>query len=551
MYSIGFDFGTESCRALLLQYETAQIITTVEATYPHGVIAKELHGKPLKGAMVLQHPKDYEWILKELVQAIKNSTNISINDIKGIGIDFTSCTVLPVTAQFEPLMTKELFYYNPHAYAKLWKSHSAQKEADEITASLKNHTYLEKYGGVISSEWLLPKLLEIIHDDPNVFEEMAYFMEAGDWLVSKLTGQLVRSSCMSGYKGLWQKKEGYLEKELLASIHPSLETIYETKLSGEVLPVGSFAGYLQEDMATWLGLSPNTAVAVSIIDAHSAVVGAGLSEPNELLIVVGTSSCHLLLSEEETIIPGISGVVEDGIVPGLYAYEAGQVAVGDIFNHFVKQQLPETYIKESLKDNKSVFDLLNGRAEHLSVGETGLVALDWHNGNRTPYVKSNFSSVIVGETISTEPHEKYRALVESTAFGTRAIINLFQEKNISIDKIVLAGGIPRKNNFLVQVYADVLQKEITIIDQDHIPALGAAIIGVAAAKKEPINNLIKNLGAKQTKHFSPNPSNQEGYEKLYKLYNRLSEIFGKEESILEELYELKKGGVRNGKQFVG
>lgn len=551
MYSIGFDYGTESCRALLLEGDTAQIIATAEVPYPHGVISKGLNGKSLKSTMVIQNPKDYEWVLKELIQKIKNETNISINDIKGIGIDFTSCTVLPVTAEFEPLMTRELFHDNPHAYAKLWKSHSAQIEADEITSSLKNHPYLEKYGSVISSEWLLPKLLEIIHDDSKVFEEMAYFMEAGDWLVSKLTGKLVRSSCMAGYKGLWQKKDGYLEKELLATIHPSLEKIYETKLTGDVSPVGSFAGYLQEDMAKWLGLSPNTAVAVSIIDAHSAVVGAGLSEPNELLIVVGTSSCHLLLSEEETIIPGISGVVEDGIIPGLYAYEAGQVAVGDIFNHFVKQQVPESYINESIKENKSVFDLLNERAEKLTVGEAGLVALDWHNGNRTPYVKSNFSSVIVGETISTESHEKYRALVESTAFGTKAILDLFQEKGVSIDRVVLAGGIPRKNHFLVQVYADVLQKEITIIDQDHIPALGAAIIGVAAAKKEPINQLIKNLGAKQTKHFTPNPNNRIGYEKLYELYNRLSEIFGKEESILEDLNELKRGGVRNGKHFVG
>lgn len=547
MYAIGFDFGTETSRALLIDNETAEIIATTEVAYPHGVITKQLNDRPLKNTMVLQNPKDYEWALKELTEQIVKETNISKEQIKGIGIDFTSCTVLPITNDFEPLMMRTEFSNNPHAYAKLWKSHSAHKEAEIITERLIDHPYLEKYGNIISSEWLLPKLLEIIHDEPLVFNKMDYFIEAGDWLVSKLTGRLVRSNCMAGYKGMWQKSDDYLDKATLASIHPALETIYDTKLLGDVLPVGTFAGYLQEETANWLGLSSDTAVGIGMIDAHAAVVGAGLSEPNELLIVVGTSSCHLLLSEKETVIPGISGVVEDGIIPGLFAYEAGQVAVGDIFSYFVKKQLPEQYFFEANLAGKSVFDVLNDYASRLEVGESGLVALDWHNGNRTPFVNPNLASVLVGETILTESFEIYRALVESTAFGTKVILDLFERNQVPVNRVVLTGGIPRKNHFLVQVYADVLQKEITVINQDHVSALGAAIIGVAAAKKEPLNYLIKDFAAKRTILFKPNPQNKQKYEKLYDIYQRLSELFGKNEMILNDLYRMKmKEGVTNG-----
>ncbi|WP_052129942.1 ribulokinase [Ureibacillus sinduriensis] len=548
MYAIGFDFGTETGRALLIHIETAEIIATIEVAYPHGVIAKQLNDRPLKNAMVLQNPNDYEWTLKELTERIVKETNISKEQIKGIGIDFTSSTVLPITADFEPLMKTPEFSKNPHAYAKLWKSHSADKEARIITERLAAHPYLEKYGNIISSEWLLPKLLEVIHDEPTLFNKMDYFIEAGDWLVAKLTGRLVRSNCMAGYKGLWQKSGNYLDRATLASIHPALEEVYDTKLVGDVLPVGTFAGYLREDMANWLGLSCGTAVGVGMIDAHAAVIGAGLSEPNELLIVVGTSSCHLLLSEKETVIPGISGVVEDGIIPGLFAYEAGQVAVGDIFSYFVKKQLPEKYYIEANLAGKSVFEVLNDYASKLEVGESGLVALDWHNGNRTPFVNPNLSSVMVGETLLTESYEVYRALVESTAFGTKVILDLFERNQVPVNRVVLTGGIPRKNHFLVQVYADVLQKEITVINQDHVSALGAAIIGVAAAKREPVNDLIKQYAAKQIVQFKPNAQYQKKYQQLYEIYQKLSTLFGKNETILKELKELKsKEEVLNSK----
>lgn len=543
MYSIGLDYGTESCRAALLDLKTAQIVSVVEQTYAHGVITEKLYDVPLKNNLVIQNPNDYWLCMKQLIAQLLQEQQLDPAAIKAIGIDFTSCTVLPVDEFFNPLCKQDAFHQQPHAYAKLWKSHSAFKEAASITATLIEHPYLQKYGGVISSEWLLPKLLELKNDAPAVFDTCTYFMEAGDWLTSKLTNRLVRSSCQAGFKGLWQKENGFLDLEIVQLIDPSFATLYETKLAGEVAAAGNFIGNLTTEMASELGLHTKVAVAVSIIDAHAAVVGAGLSKSNEMLIVMGTSSCHMLLSDEEQLIPGVSGVVEDGIFEGLYAYEAGQVAVGDIFSYFVREQLPQKYIDEAKQRGCSVFDVLNDEANAMAVGAHGLVALDWHNGNRSPYANPNLSAVIVGETLQTKPVEKYRALVESTAFGTRLIVELFEESGLAVDQIILAGGIPRKNPFLVQVYADVLQKRLVILEETQIPALGAAILGSAAYEQIPLYEAAQKYGVTDQITFEPNRDNQAVYDTLYRQYKTLIGLFHNS-SVMTELHELKVGGER-------
>ncbi|MGE7931236.1 ribulokinase [Viridibacillus arvi] len=554
-YVIGIDFGSESGRAVLVDSENGDIIKVAEMSYPNGVLTKSLNGKPLKANMVLQNPNDYVEVLTTTVRSLLEETKVDPNYIKGMGVAFTSCTCLPVDQQLSPLCSKELYADQPHAYAKLWKSHSAEKEAQFITEKLADHPYLEKYGGVISSEWLMPKLLEILNDTPSLFEKMDYFLEAGDWIVSLLTGNVSRSTCSAGYKGLWQKKDGHLDKEILQSIHPSLADVYTLQLRGAVIPVGSSAGTLTPYFANLLGLSEHTTVGASIIDAHAAVPGAGIYKPGILQIVMGTSSCHLLLSEQEISIPGISGVVEDGILPGLYAYEAGQVAVGDIFASFIKHQVPAYYTQESKERNLTLFQLLNAKAEALEAGATGMVALDWHNGNRTPYVNSNFSGVFVGETLQTEAHEKYRTLLEATAFGTKVIVDLFEEKNIDIHQIVVTGGIPKKNPFLMQIYADVLQKEILVVDHHQIPALGAAILGAAAARdkadeKYSLNSAIQKIGFKDYIQYSPNKKNEEIYNKLYGIYRNLSHYFSSNEDLLT-LHTLKTGReMNNGTKFM-
>ena len=539
MYSIGLDYGTESCRGMLLDLKTKEIVDMYEMAYPNGVVTKYLNNKPLKEKLVLQHPEDYEIAIIQCVRALLNNTGIEGEKITGIGIGFTSCTMLPVTADFTPLCYDDTFKEEPHAYAKLWKSHSAEVEASRITEALQNHPFIDRYGGIISSEWLLPKVLETIHDAPNVFERTVYFMEAGDWLVSTLTGQLRRSSCMAGYKGNWQNNEGYLDSKILKGIHPKLENIYRHKLAGEVQAAGKLAGYLTDQWASKLGLTTETKISISIIDAHAAVVGAGVSETNEMLIVVGTSSCHLMLTNEQVLIPGISGVVKDGIYEDLYAYEAGQVAVGDIFSHFVKEQVPSYVIEEAKFEGKNTFELLTEQMSALKVGQSGIVALDWHNGNRTPYVNPNLSAVIVGETIYTEPHEKFRALIESTAFGTKRIVGLFEEQGIEIERIILTGGIPRKNNELVQIYADVLQKELVVIEQDHIPALGAAILGAAVALDLPLIEAVKIYQPTNKRQYQPNAEVKVAYETLYDCYKELSKYFAQQSNILNVLNRLK------------
>ena len=539
MYSIGLDYGTESCRGVLLDLTTKEIVDMYEMTYPNGVITKYLDNRALKQTLTLQHPEDYEIAITQCVRQLLTNTGIEKENILGIGIGFTSCTMLPVTVDFTPLCYDDSFKEEPHAYAKLWKSHSADKEASMITEALQNHPFIARYGGIISSEWLLPKVLETIHDAPHVYERAAYFMEAGDWLVSTLTGQLQRSSCMAGYKGTWQNPEGYLDSSILKGIHPDLENIYRHKLAGKVQVAGKLAGYLTEYWASKLGLTTKTKVSISMIDAHTAVVGAGVSKTNEMLIVVGTSSCHLMLTNEQVLIPGISGVVKDGIYEGLYAYEAGQVAVGDIFSHFVKQQVPSYVVEQAKMMGKNIFELLTEQMSALKVGQSGIVALDWYNGNRTPYVNPNLSAVIVGETIFTEPHEKFRALIESTAFGTKRIVELFEEQGIKIERIILTGGIPQKNKELVQIYADVLQKELVVVEQDHIPALGAAILGAAVALDLPLIEAVKIYHPKNKRQYKPNVEVKVAYETLYDCYKELSEYFTEHSSILSVLNRLK------------
>lgn len=544
MYSIGLDYGTESCRALLLDLQSAEIVKVVEAFYQHGVITEQLNGKTLKANLVLQHPADYLKIMKDLIAQLLQEANLSTNSIHAIGIDFTSCTVLPVDAQFTPLIEIANFQQEPQAYAKLWKSHSAFEEAQYITEVLTSHPYLKKYGGTISSEWLFPKLLELKREAVEVYNECTYFMEAGDWLVSKLTNRLVRSSCQAGFKGLWQKEAGYLDSETLAKIDPDFQHIYDSKLAGEVLAAGAFAGTLTKEMAQYLQLHEEVHVAVAIIDAHSAVVGAGLRQKNEMLIVIGTSSCHMLLSDEERIIPGVSGVVKDGIFENLYAYEAGQVAVGDIFSHFMREQLPVQYEQQARQKGISTFDFLNEMASPLQPGRNGLLALDWHNGNRTPYVNANLSAVMIGETLTTKAFEKYRALVESTAYGTKVIVELFENSGIPVERILVAGGIPRKNAFLVQIYADVLQKPIIVLEETQMPALGAAILGAAAFEKKPLHEVASQYGANNQTRFEPNEQYKEIYQNLYAHYKSMMEVFH-QHPVMKQLYELRAGGANS------
>ncbi|MCZ8532030.1 ribulokinase [Psychrobacillus psychrodurans] len=524
-YAIGIDYGTESGRVILVNIENGDIVATSVTPYPHGVITGHLNNRTLGKETALQVPQDYlEVLINSIPEVMKE---INPNDIVGIGLDFTSSTILPVDENLNPLCETKEHENNPHAYVKLWKHHEAEDEAKHLNKIVQQEQWTKRYGGTISSEWMLPKVLEIANDDPPLFNQVHLFLEAGDWVISKLTGNLIRNSCSAGYKGTWHKETGFIDNETLQKISPALNDIYKTKLQGNVQSSGTLAGTLTKEISVKVGLHEGTPVAVGIIDAHAALPGAGVSEPGTLVMVMGTSTCHLLLSDKEVLVPGISGVVEGGILPGYFAYEAGQAAVGDLFAHF-------------LKNYQTNFETLSDEAKILHPGQSGLLALDWHNGCRTPFVDTTLSGVLVGEKLSTTPAEVYRALLEATAFGTKVIIDLFEKHEIPINQVIATGGIPNKNNLLMQIYADILQKEITVVQNDQAPALGAAILGaVAAGAYDSYSRAIRHMASNKTIVYKPNKDNANIYIQLFDMYKQLSTFFTEQSSIMHDLNHLK------------
>lgn len=530
MYSIGVDFGTASCRAVLYNCKTGKIDKISKYEYKNHRVEK-LKTKELQ---VLQDPQEYLTGLIQVIRELQSGKMVEKNAIQAIGIDFTSCTCLPVNDKLQSLSQIEIYQNEPNAYAKLWKSHSAQNEANQINAVLKDESILTRYGGTISSEWLLPKLLEVKHDAPLLYDDMVYYMEAGDWLVSLLTNTISRSSCHAGFKGLWEKETGYLSSDLLAQIDADFSTIYQTKLKGNVQSVGTVAGNLCTEFVELLGLHDDVAVSVSLIDAHAAVPGARIDEAGVLQIVMGTSTCHLLLSDTQRMIPGVAGVVKDGILPGLYAYEAGQAAVGDLFASFITEQLPAKYSEQAKENGQDIFTYLNTLAQKEAAIEHGLVILDWHHGNRSPYMNQQLTGVVIGEKLSTTAIDRYRALVESTAFGTRQILELFVDNDVAIHKIVCTGGIPIKNDYLMQVYADVLQYDLHVISVPEIPAVGAARLAMQARNQSAVME-DESLTSRIFK-----PQNNK-YEKQYTMYKTLGKTLHNSE-VMQLLADFQSEG---------
>lgn len=533
-YSLGIDFGTLSARAILVDIHTGEEMATSVCNYAHGVISKKfIDGSSLPADYALQHPRDY---LDSMFFVIKDCIKKSAIDpqyITGIGVDFTASTIMPVLKDGTPLCFIEKFKHTPHAYVKLWKHHAAQREADEINALAKetNVPWLKKYGGTISCEWLFPKVLQVLNENPKVYENTFRFIEAGDWIVWMLTGKETHSVCATGFKAIWDEENGYPDKEFLKALHPSFENIVGTKISKDVIKLSETAGYITKEIADRTGLYAGTPVMPAFIDAHAALPALGVVSPGELLMIIGTSTCHILLGDKSVNIPGISGYVKDGIVDGLYAYEAGQSCVGDSFDWFVKNCVPASYMEEACAQGIDIHKFLRKKASVLPAGSNGVLALDWFNGNRTPYVNSNLSALILGLNINTAPEQIYRALIESTAYGTKRIVEIYENSGIKINKIFAAGGIAEKDELLQQIYADVLGKEIFLSGTGQACAYGSAVLG--AVNQNGYSSLAEAAdNMKKIKPFSykPNPENTKIYAKLYKEYETLSEFFANSEN---------------------
>lgn len=533
-YALGLDFGTESARALLVDVSDGAVAATAVAEYEHGVMDRALpDGTPLGFEWALQHPGDYFAALEKTVRRVMKEAGAKPAQVVGIGVDFTSCTILPVDRDNVPLCLHDRFRKTPNAWVKLWKHHAAQLQADKLTklATEENQPWLKVYGYRLSSEWLIPKTLQIVEESPEVYHAADRIVEAGDWLVQQLTGKRVRSSCNAGYKACYVKGEGYPSRRFLRKLHPKLADLVSTRLDDPILPPGARAGGLTGAWAKRLGLKEETPVAVEIIDAHSAVPGCGVSKPHEMVLVMGTSTCHMLMSRERAFVPGVAGVIEDGILPGYYGYEAGQACVGDHFAWMVRQGMPEPYLKEAMAKKLDAHGLLTDKAAAQQPGQHGLLALDWWNGNRSILMDADLSGLLVGYTLATKPEDVYRALIEATAYGTRVIVEAFEEKGVAVKGFVACGGLAAKNPMLMQIYADVLGRRIRVAAAEHTSALGAAILGAVAAGQDgghrSIGDAVAHMVKPPSREFRPKKPHVETYAKLYAEYRTLHDYFGR------------------------
>lgn len=548
-YTVGIDFGTLSARALVAEVETGCEMGWAAFDYPHGVMDESLpDGTKLLPDWALQHPDDYLAALKNVVSEAVRNSGVDKNDIIAIGVDFTASTFLPLDENMRPLCEK--YPSEPHAYAKLWKHHGAQAQADRMTEIVrKKSSLLDFYGGKVSSEWTLPKVLEMLEENERLFDETDLLIEAGDWIVYCLTGNVSKSAMIAGYKAFYDTDKGYPDKECLKEIHPKLENIFETKLRGQVYPAGMSAGGLTGEMAEILSLPEGIDVSVSAIDAHVSLPAGNITGSGEMLMIMGTSSCHIVLGDEMKKVPGMCGAVKDQVIGGLACFEAGQSCVGDMFGWFVKTGFPAEYEEKARSLGMNRHQYLTHLARDKKPGETGLIALDWLNGNRSVLVNADLSGLILGMTLSTKAEDIYRALIESAAFGTRMIVDTFEDAGVEINKICACGGISVKNEFLMQVYADVLRREIRIVRSVQACALGSCIYASVAAggKKggyDDIFEAAKHMGGVSDKVYKPNPCASSVYDRLYAEYRRLHEFFGRGgNDVMKRLRSIRKDAV--------
>lgn len=545
---VGIDFGTESARALVVDTGTGGVLGSATSPYRHGVIDERLpgSGRVLGPEWALQHPGDWLASLEACVADALRAAGVRPADVVGIGIDFTACTVLPVRADGTPLMHDTGLADEPHAWPKLWKHHASQPQATRVTdlAAARGESWLPRYGGRISSEWLLPKALQVLEEAPATYAAADLIVEGGDWVVWQLTGAFARNACAAGYKGLWHKRDGYPSEAYLAALHPGLAGFYGRKGGGQaVVAPGTRVGYLTPAWAARLGMRESIAVGAALIDAHAGVLGSGATRAGDLMLILGTSTCHLALSRREQLVPGVAGVVEDGIVAGLFGYEAGQAAVGDSFAWFVDTLASAEVQEAAHRRGGSVHDVLTERAAALRPGESGLVALDWWNGNRCTLVDAELSGLLVGATLATRPEHVYRALIESTAFGTRVIVEALREGGVPVTRLVAGGGLTR-NPLLMQVYADVLGIDIEVAGASQASALGAAMLGAVAAGRasgghDTIADAAAAMAPVASERYAARPEAAARYDRLYSLYIELYEHFGRTSRLMHDLRALR------------
>ncbi len=549
-YALGIDYGTNSCRSLILDITNGRELASVVFPYPSGELG--ILTDPDDANVARQNPQDYldgiiQITREALAAAVLEEPSFTADQIVGIGIDTTGSTIIPVNENGEPLAFDDRFKDEQNAQVWLWKDHTAYAEAARITELARElrPQYLAKCGGTYSSEWWWSKILRIKNIAPEVFAAAHTFIEHCDWIPAVLTGTMTqpkRGICSAGHKAFYCEEWGGLpDQEFLETLDPALT---EKVWYDEAHPSDTPAGALTDQWAEKLGLPSGITVAVGAFDAHMGAVGAGV-KPGTLTKVLGTSTCDIMVAESTSPladIPGVCGIVNGSVLPGHYGIEAGQSAVGDIFLWLVHHLVPESYGK----DAGEKFENLLAEIEQLAPGQSGLLALDWNNGNRTILIDQTLTGLILGQTLHTSAGEIYRALIEATAFGARTIIERIREYEVPIHEVICTGGLSLKNPTLMQIYADILELPLKVSVSEQTCALGAAIFGAAAAGEGTVLEIQANVARVQEQVYHPHAENVAKYRKLYPLYKVLHDAFGTEDwqgnlyHVMKELLALKK-----------
>jgi L-ribulokinase len=554
-YTIGLDYGTNSVRALIVDVSNGDELATAVHEYETGEVGIILDSADHN--LARQNPSDYlngaEAVVKEAVtKAKKANEDFDVSDIIGIGIDTTGSTPIPVDKNGTPLSMLDEFKDNPNACAWLWKDHTGHAEAAEITqlAEKEHPEYLAKCGGTYSSEWFFSKVLHCLRTDPEVFDAAYTWVEHADYMTALLTGttdpqKLKRCRCAAGHKAMFNDDwGGYPDRDFLSKLDPRLGRLRDM-LSDKTLTIDKAAGNLTDEWSGKLDLPQGIPVAMGAFDAHLGAVGSGIRE-GTLVKIIGTSTCDMVVAPNSVKlpdVPGICGIVDGSILPGYFGLEAGQSAVGDIFNWFVNYVQPGGV-------SAGTHEALTEKAANLKPGQSGLLALDWNNGNRTILVDQRLTGLLIGQTLHTRPEEIYRALIEATAFGALTIINRFEEYGVKVSEMINCGGIAEKNPMLMQIYADVTGREMKISRSAQSCALGACIAGAVVAGKESgghdgfADAQAVMCGIKDVT-YKPIPENHKLYQQLYALYKQLHDAFGLQDwsgklaNVMKDLLKIK------------
>ncbi len=534
-FTIGIDFGTKSAKALLVDVSNGKVTASSTYRYTHGEITQWLPKSKIElpPDWALQHPLDYLNTLKRAVPKLLAESQIGPDQIIGIGVDFPGSTVIPTTSDGTPLALLADYQDDPHAWPKLWKHRGAAEKADQLTqiANDRFETFIDRYGGKINAEWFFPKLWEIYDNTSTIYNAADRIIEASDWMVWQLTGVETRNICAAGFKALWSKSEGFPLETFFGAMDHNLADVVDQKMLREITPLGKQVGELTEIAANWMKLIPGIPVTTGMLKNHAAVPGATIAEPGKMAIILDSNFVHLVLSTKEYRVPGLCGIVEDGIVPGLMAYQAGQISSGDHFTWFLENAVPSVYEREAHKRKISINTLLEEKASALQPAEAGLVALDWWHGNRSILVDSELTGLILGYSLQTKPEEVYRALLEATIFGTRKIFETFIASGVPINEIIVTGGDPAKNDLLLKILANVTRMEIKAAECPDTSALGSAIYAAVAAGEgrggyATIQDATKKMAHLKNKTYLPNNNDKKTYSRIYSEYTLLHDYFG-------------------------